>query len=308
MKLYRKTAAALLAALMIVQSPPVAARVPAATAPVSAPAPKAEVARPALWRIADKDTTIYLFGTVHALPAGIDWYRGAVAAAFRQSAELVSEIGEIDPAAMQRGVLRYALLPKGEKLSDKFTSEENARIDAALAKVGMKREMVEPLKPWFVAMTISVLALKNTGMTGGEGVESALTKLARQQNIPQSGLETAEFQLGQFDNLSPDVQKRYLLEVADKFDEGPALLAAMVTQWKRGRADELARLMNQDQSLPELAEPLLYQRNRNWAEWIKARMAKPGRVFIAVGAGHLAGEGSVQRELAARGIRVTRVQ
>lgn len=43
------------------------AQAPAATA--AAPAPKQ--VKPALWKVADEDTTIYLFGTIHALPKGL---------------------------------------------------------------------------------------------------------------------------------------------------------------------------------------------------------------------------------------------
>ena len=46
-------------------------------------------ARPAMWQVRDADTTIYLFGTIHALPQGIDWFGSAVAAAFDGSHELV---------------------------------------------------------------------------------------------------------------------------------------------------------------------------------------------------------------------------
>jgi hypothetical protein len=37
-------------------------------------------------------------------------------------------------------------------------------------------------------------------------------------------------------------------------------------------------------------------------------MAQPGTVFLAVGAGHLVGEDSVQRYLERRGYKVRRVQ
>ena len=57
-----------------------------------------------------------------------------------------------------------------------------------------------------------------------------------------------------------------------------------------------------------VAEALLYSRNANWAEWIDTRLDKPGSVFIAVGAGHLAGAKSVQDYLAQKGITVTRVK
>jgi len=33
---------------------------------------------PALWQVKDADTTIYLFGTVHVLKPGIDWFKGGV--------------------------------------------------------------------------------------------------------------------------------------------------------------------------------------------------------------------------------------
>ena len=43
---------------------------------------------------------------------------------------------------------------------------------------------------------------------------------------------------------------------------------------------------------------LFTNRNAAWARWIQARLARPGTVFLAVGAGHLAGRDSVQAALA----------
>ena len=59
---------------------------------------------------------------------------------------------------------------------------------------------------------------------------------------------------------------------------------------------------------PILTERLFYARNANWAAWIDDRLDTPGSVFMAVGAGHLAGEKSVQDYLAERNISVTRIQ
>jgi hypothetical protein len=53
---------------------------------------------------------------------------------------------------------------------------------------------------------------------------------------------------------------------------------------------------------------LLTRRNARWAEWIDARLDRPGTVFLAVGAGHLAGRDSVQAMLEKRGIKAKRVQ
>jgi uncharacterized protein YbaP (TraB family) len=85
-------------------------------------------------------------------------------------------------------------------------------------------------------------------------------------------------------------------------------LRDIVEAWKKGDAETLAKLMNEEDDAPELMELLLHNRNRTWANWIKARMDRPGTVFLAVGAGHLAGKGSVQQELATKGIASTRIQ
>mgnify|MGYP006157522965 CR=1 FL=1 len=47
---------------------------------------------------------------------------------------------------------------------------------------------------------------------------------------------------------------------------------------------------------------------RNWAVWVRQRLQQPGTVFVAVGAGHLAGPGSVQDALKRQGVETVRVQ
>jgi uncharacterized protein YbaP (TraB family) len=108
--------------------------------------------------------------------------------------------------------------------------------------------------------------------------------------------------------LPEAAQKRYLNEVATGTNTITQDLAKMIREWKAGHAEKLAQLMNEDESDPALLKLLLTDRNRNWAQWIKARLDRPGIVLLAVGAGHLAGPGSVQQQLAKLGIKVTRVQ
>ena len=83
----------------------------------------------------------------------------------------------------------------------------------------------------------------------------------------------------------------------------------MVLLWGKGDPDGLAVTMNESmEATPELAKTLLFDRNARWADQIKTRMDKPGTVFVAVGAGHLAGEKSVQDYLAERGLKARRIQ
>ena len=79
--------------------------------------------------------------------------------------------------------------------------------------------------------------------------------------------------------------------------------------WSRGDVGALAAI---DDRLfagsAAFERALLTGRNARWSGWIAGRMAKPGKVFVAVGAGHLAGPQSVMAMLRARGFRVARVQ
>src|SRR5881275_1963965 len=67
-----------------------AAATPAAApaAEAAAPAPNAD---PAIFVVRDTDTTVYLFGTFHALDSKTEWFNDQVKDAFEQSDELVLE-------------------------------------------------------------------------------------------------------------------------------------------------------------------------------------------------------------------------
>lgn len=273
----------------------------------AAPVAEAEV-KPALWKVADGDTTIWLFGTVHALPEGIDWYRGPIADAFRQSRELVTEIVPPEPSRMQAIVVSKAMLPKGETLRATLSPEERARYEATLAAQGLPLTAFDAFEPWYAAVGLSTLPLLRDGFASANGVEQALETQARNHGLTHSALETAEYQLGLFDTLPARTQRTYLDEVIRNLPTMKEQLLRMVEAWKTGDAVKLAELINQDEDDPELLRVLLIERNRNWADWIGKRMERPGTVFLAVGAGHLAGTGSVQEQLARAGVTVTRVQ
>ena len=264
--------------------------------------------RPALWKVADRDTTIYLFGTVHVLPSGIDWYGGRIGQAFEASGELVTEIAGEDAARMQSIVGKTALLPSGQTLRGMLDAPQRSRYEAALAGLGVSPAMFDRFEFWYAAIGLSTLPLVQDGYSPENGVEKTLETRAQARKLPHSGLETVEYQLGLFDGLPLASQKRYLAEVVDQLPTIKSELREMVDAWKHGDATRLAELMNAEASDPVLIETLLINRNRQWAGWIKRRMAKPGTVFMAVGAGHLAGPGSVQEQLSARGLASTRLQ
>jgi uncharacterized protein YbaP (TraB family) len=289
---------ALLALLSACLTLPAQAKVVSAEPPV----------HPALWKLSDDDTTIYLFGTIHALPKGVNWFKGEVARAFDSADELVTEIVQTGGSDARSQTLKLAMLPEGESLRDKMTAKQRTDYEKALAGLGLPFDTFDRFEPWYVAVALSTMPLLQAGYDASNGVDAALDAKAAAAKRKHVGLETMEFQLGLFDTLPLDVQARYLDQIVESMPTIRAELMDMVEQWRLGNAARLAELMNADEDEPELVERLILRRNRAWAQWIKARMDEPGTVFLAVGAGHLAGKGSVQEQLSALGFTTTRVQ
>jgi uncharacterized protein YbaP (TraB family) len=292
----RKSASAAAVALAALLAPA------CATVP---PTPEvAKVAGPALWKVADKDTTIYLFGTVHALAKDTPWMRGAIGPALASADTLVTEVdlGGQDPAAMQSSLLT------GETLRGILSDAQRAKFDAGMTAMGLPVTSFDRYEPWYATLLFTIVPLAKAGIVGENGVEKSLDA-AGGESKRHAALETVDFQLSLFDSLPRDAQVAFLLKTIDGAQDIRPLIEKMVAEWLAGDADRLAELMNEDMAGEDaLVERLLYQRNRTWADWVANRMKTLGTVFMAVGAGHLAGANSVQADLAAKGFRVERVQ
>ena len=261
---------------------------------------------PAMWELSDEDTTVYLFGTVHALTEDVTWFEGPIAAALESSDELVTEVDNDAAAQIQAQVAAKATLPEGQTLRDLMTEQDRHEYEAAMISLGLPVGAFDRLEPWYAALNLSLLPLMQAGYSPTSGVEIVLNEHAG-PDIKRDALESVEFQLDLFDGLPMDKQLVYLVSTVEALPEAVASLQAMVDEWQAGNPKRLGELMNSEVADAELYDRLLVSRNRNWAQWIDQRMDQPGSVFIAVGAGHLAGEGSVQEQLKDLGFKVRRV-
>ncbi|WP_338244983.1 TraB/GumN family protein [Aurantiacibacter hainanensis] len=264
-----------------------------------------EAVGPALWSLSDKDTTIYLFGTIHVLPEGETWYDDRIAKAFDSSDELVFEISMDDMDSSAQAMAGLAMLPEGQTLRSLMTEENRAEYEAALEGLGVPAAAMDPVEPWAATLSLSMLPLMQAGWQPNAGVEMVLRQ--RGEDKQRGALETVEEQVALFDTLPMDAQLALLDSTVENIDKMVASLDLMKAEWLEGDADALGELMNAEMDDPELRERLLVNRNRNWVDWIENRLDTPGTVFVAVGAGHLAGEGSVQALLAERGLTVKRI-
>jgi len=244
----------------------------AAASPLSAPAgPPAD--QPAMFVVRDADTTIYIFGTFHALDGRSQWFGPQVRDAFEQSDELVLE----------------TLVPE--------------KPVAQLAPP-LRAPSVIPSASFLATTRLAINAGRTQGMQVGNGADMVLRRVAEAEGKPVEGLETLQLQIDMFSHLPATPAPRAGRPVeTGSMDSLSRTMGEMQAAWKRGDQSVFVRMLAQlRQASPDTYRMMFTERNERWADWVRARMQAPGTVFVAVGAGHLAGPDSLLVRLAERGI------
>jgi hypothetical protein len=194
-------------------------------------------------------------------------------------------------------------------LLDRVPADRKAELEQMMKEAGVAPAQLDGFKTWMAALALVSVNFQRLGLDPASGVEMSITGPWRASGRPISGLETIEEQFGFFDHLSEAGQRAFLLAVLESPADTRKEFAAMLNSWSNGDLAGIARSFDDEtQVSPELRDVLMARRNAKWADWLKQRMGQPGTVFVAVGAGHLAGRDSVEAMLRARGLKAQRIQ
>ena len=233
----------------------------------------------------DADTIVYVFGTFHALDGKSNWFDGRVRDAFESSNELVLE----------------TIIPN--------SPGENAPI-----RLPPGARTVTPSASFLASTRMAINAGKSQGMQVAKGADMVLRDEAKLESKPVEGLETLESQLTMFTRL-PDggnsgaVAPKAGQPIDPAANAGlPKVMTEMQSAWKRGDQKIFVAMLTQLKQVSPVTYRMMFaERNARWADWIHGRLQTPGTVFVAVGAGHLAGQDSLLVRLAELGIPSARV-
>ena len=265
-------------------------------------------AEPALWKVQGLHAVVYLFGTVHVLKPGVTWRSAKVDAAFKASSTLWEEVRDADdPEVIQPLVIKYGF-DIAHPLSSKLDSSAQARLGAAETSLGLKAAQLEPMRPWMAGLTLSALPLLKAGYDPKSGVDVALKSAAAEQGKPLEAFETTEQQVRFFADLPAPLEVEYLLSTVDDVAKGTGELDDMVDAWAAGDTRRLEAILNDDlkDKYQDLYRILLTDRNKAFAAHIETLLKGEGVTFVAIGAGHLVGQESVQADLAKDGFKAER--
>ncbi|MCP5368483.1 MAG: TraB/GumN family protein [Hyphomicrobiales bacterium] len=248
-----------------------------------------------LWAVSRDGRLLgHLFGTFHlpVAPGTTHGHRlaGVVARVEPVLARARTAAFEIDMAATDpQAAARRMFFQDGRRLDGLLPADVFAQARDRLVALGMPVEAVAHMKPWAVAVTLTLPEAREA-----EPMDSHLQAVARDAGAAIVGLETMDEQLGLFDALPMDKQVGYANLVVRGGDRLAEAKARMIDSYVAGDLEKTLAITEEVESAEEaqfatwFKDLILGRRNQRMAERIRGLLADGG-LFVAVGALHLPG-------------------
>jgi uncharacterized protein YbaP (TraB family) len=280
------------------------------TAPVVAEKTVQAPVKGLLFEVKSKNHTAYLYGSIHLGKQDFFPVAKPVEAAYKAADILAVEVDATDPAAMQVHIpkLSYAA---GDKLENHLKPETWA---ALTGMVGPAAQQFQPYKPMMVAMGLVMGVYQQMGYDQNYGIDKHFIDRAKADKKQIVELETIEFQIDTLNSLNDDEADAMLKSTLDSFKTKEIMTQSkrLVEAWEKADTKGVIDLINEgnnkDEGTRKFTKILLDDRNIGMSEKITTMMNEGKKVFIVVGAGHLAGEKSIIDLLEKQGMKVKQIK
>lgn len=262
-----------------------------------------------LWEARQGDSVAYLFGSIHLCSDECYPLPADVTAALESSKALAVEIDPSDEKAAA-AILQRGIYPEGDTVGRHLPPDVAGRYKRALVERGVQESVAGQMEPWFGTMVIEVVDAQRDGFVADKGVDMHLLQRARATRKPVVELESADEQAATMDSFSAEDELMMTQQTLDMAGTGKlaVYLRDLLATWRDGDAaglyDRSLAVFPDAQSGKRVMARLLEARNRVMARRIVSEVARHGKLFVVIGAAHLAGPGSVQTLLETEGFRV----
>jgi hypothetical protein len=262
-----------------------------------------------LWKVTAEgsERIIYVGGSIHILTEEDHPLPAAFEKAYRASDELVLEIATSKEPGSDTLALQKGMYGKKGKISDDLSPDMYEKLIEYLKDVGLPKTAMDGFRPWMASMTISITEIMKLGGRPDLGVDTFFESKAIEDKKIISSLETTDFQIGLFTNLSKEDQEKMLLSTLKEVENIENDFPKMVKAWREGDDSMVEQIINDSMvGSPNFREELLDKRNVNWAKKINDFMKGDRDKMVIVGAAHLVGEKGLVKLLRDSGLKVER--
>jgi len=260
-----------------------------------------------LWKVSSNRSVIYLVGSIHLLTKDYYPLSPALDAAFMDSDLLVEEtdLGELEAPASQIKLLTRGMLPASQSLDQVVSPSTYALVAKRVGDLGMPIEPLKRFKPWMLAITLVESEWQKAGFDASLGLDKHFHDRAKAEGKMVQGLETVDYQLALFDDMTMAQQDRMLAESLKDVDNEQANALKLTDAWRAGDVTTVERIVLSDvEDDPGTYQRLLVNRNRDWMPRLDSFLTRAGHTFVIVGAAHLVGPDGLVTMLKAKGYKV----
>lgn len=255
-----------------------------------------------VWRVTSANGgTLFLAGSVHALrardyPLPVSYQR-----AFDASTRLAFETDPGTMEAASKGLIKAGQYPKGDSLKNHVDPRTYAYVRRFFALAGVPEQKFNTYRPWLIDVMLESPPKENYEL----GVERFLKRKAVAAHKPIAGLESVQEHIAPFVGLNDREGEALLLIHFINLGRSDHPSGDILTSWRRGDADALARLMRDAfQDFPSFGDRIIGQRNRRWIPKIEEYLKSGQTYFVVAGAGHMGGNDGVVALLRNRGYTI----
>ena len=260
-----------------------------------------------LWKASRGSNVVYLVGSLHLLSKDSYPLSPVLDAAFAETDLLVEEVdlAEMTNAESQIRLIARGMLTGGQTLEQVLSPQRFLQVRQLAADLGLPIGGLQQFKPWMIALTLLGLEWRKVGFDPSLGLDKHFYDRARADGKAVQGLETLEFQISRFDEMTWEEQDRMLLATFKELETQKSAVTVLANAWQAGDVETIERIVLQDLvEEPGMYERLLVARNRDWLPKIEALFLRSGRAFVVVGAAHLVGPDGLVAMLLSKGYAV----
>lgn len=290
-------------------SRPVAVSIPVAADARDAVA--GPIGAPLLWKVTSGKATVYLFGSVHALPPGVEWMDARLFQAFDTADAVWFEVPDLDKMPKFKGFAEQAYSAR-PGLTNGLSGVEIRELETLLHRYNYTLKDVARVRPSVMAAFVGDLSSAAGGFDLDRGVDWVLFNRAKALKIKTGGFESHKahydylYALGS--GMDEDGTAALKRALAIHFGRDPGSLETLVKTWRTGDQRAMTQSLAEEKLRgPRRYDMLLTGRNAKWVPQIETMLKGEMTTFVVVGAAHFNGPDSVIAMLRQRGYAVDRV-
>jgi uncharacterized protein len=265
---------------------------------------------PALWRIRDGDSTVYIFGSLHILPQSFKWRAPEIEQAIAASDVFVFEVPVDDEAnARQKDfIVKNGLLPRGASLRKVLNRIEYETYSRILLGAGLKPEHFTRYRPWLAAVIVGLAYVHRRDIATLSGADDEIIEHAQNVGKELRYLETVDDQMKLLVMGDDLAQIRALKRQLVSLPQSASHTEDLVQSWARGDMERFSNMIERDfAGHVEAQDLLISNRNRAWVPSVAELLGSGKTAMVTVGAAHIGGAKGLIALLCAAGHDVERV-